>query len=80
MATIRISINPEDPIESIVYAAGAATVTKNIEVTVNQAAVVTDASSTVTPRPISRKEVILALYNVILGLQRDSSITGFSDF
>ena len=80
MATIRISINPEDPIESIVYAVGAANVTKNIEVTVNQAAIVTDASSAVSPRPISRKEVILALYNVINGLERDSSITGFSDF
>lgn len=80
MATIRISINPEDPIESIVYAVGAANVTKNIEVTVNQAAIITDASSTANPRPISRKEVILALYNVINGLERDSSITGFSDF
>jgi hypothetical protein len=80
MATIRISINPEDPIESIVYAVGAANVTKNIEVTVNQAATITDASSTVSPRPISRKEVIVALYNVINGLERDSSITGFSDF
>lgn len=80
MATIRISINPEDPIESIVYAVGAAIVTKKIEVTVEQAAVVTDASSTTNPRAISRKEVIMALYNVINGLERDSSITGFSDF
>lgn len=80
MATIRISINPEDSIESIVYAAGAAVVTKKIEVTVEQAAVVTDASSTVSPRPISRKEIIVALYNVINALQRDASITGFNDF
>lgn len=80
MATIRISINPEDPIESIVYAVGAAVVTKKIEVTVEQAVTITDASSTVSPRPISRKEVILALYNVINALQRDASITGFSDF
>ena len=78
MATIRISINPEDPIESVVVAAGAAIVTKKIEVTVEQAAVVTDASSTVSPRPISRKEVILALYNVINWMQRDN--TTFSDF
>jgi len=78
MATIRISINPEDPIESIVVAAGAAVVTKKIEVTVEQAVTVTDASSTVSPRPISRKEVILALYNVINWMQRDN--TTFSDF
>ena len=78
MATIRISINPEDPIESVVVAAGAAIVTKKIEVTVEQAAVVTDLSSTVSPRPISRKEVILALYNVINWMQRDN--TTFSDF
>ena len=78
MATIRISINPEDPIESVVVAAGAAIVTKKIEVTVEQSAVVTDASSTVSPRPISRKEVILALYNVINWMQRDN--TTFSDF
>lgn len=80
MATIRISINPEDAIESIVYAVGAANVTKNIEVTVNQAAIISDSSSTSNPRPISRKEVILALYNVIVGLERDASITTFSDF
>ena len=78
MATIRISINPEDPIESVVVAAGAAIVTKKIEVTVEQAVTVTDASSTVSPRPISRKEVILALYNVINWMQRDN--TTFSDF
>lgn len=80
MATIRISINPEDPIESIVVAVGAATVTKNIEVTVNQAAVVTDASSTTNPRAISRTEVVRALLNVLAWLERDSSITTFSDF
>lgn len=80
MATRRISINPEDPIESIVYAAGAAVVTKKIEVTVEQAVSVTDASSAVSPRPISRKEVIIALQQIIAGLERDAVITGFSDF
>lgn len=80
MATIRLSINPEDPIESVVSAVGAATVTKNIELTVNQAAVVTDASSTVSPRPISRKEVLVALDNLRAYLMRDAAITGFSDF
>jgi hypothetical protein len=78
VATIRVSINPEDPIESIVVAAGAAVVTKKIELTVEQASVVNDASSTVTPRPISRKEVIVALINVLAWLQRDT--TTFSDF
>ena len=59
MATVRFSINPQDPIESVVIAAGAATVT--------------DASSTVSPRAIKRTEVIIALENLIAGLQRDNT-------
>jgi hypothetical protein len=73
MATVRISINPEDPIESIVVAAGAAIVTKKIELTVEQAAVVTDASRTPNPRAITKTEVVLALQNVIAWLQRDTT-------
>lgn len=73
MATVRFSINPQDPIEAIVIAAGAATVTKSIEVTVDQAALVTDASSTTNPRAIKRGEVVIALQNIIAALQRDNT-------
>lgn len=73
MATVRFSINPQDPIESIVIAVGAATVTKSIELTVDQAALVTDASSTTNPRAIKRGEVVVALQNLIAVLQRDNT-------
>lgn len=73
MATVRFSINPQDPIESVVIAAGAATVTKSIEVTIDQAALVTDSSNPTTPRAIKRYEVILALQNIIAALQRDNT-------
>lgn len=73
MATVRISINPEDPIESIVVAAGAAVVTKKIEVTIEQAVTVTDASRIPNPRAISRSEVVYALQNIIAWLQRDTT-------
>lgn len=73
MATVRFSINPQDPIESVVIAAGAATVTKSIELTVDQAALVTDASSTTNPRAIKRGEVVIALQNLIAVLQRDNT-------
>ena len=73
MATVRFSINPEDPIESVVIAAGAAVVTKKIELTVEQAAVITDANGTVNPRAIKRGEVIVALENLIAALQRDNT-------
>jgi len=73
MATVRFSINPQDPIESVVIAVGAATVTKAIELTVDQAALVTDASRTPNPRAIIRKEVITALLTLIAALQRDNT-------
>lgn len=73
MATVRFSINPQDPIESVVIAVGAATVTKSIELTVDQAALVTDASSTANPRAIKRGEVVVALQNLIAVLQRDNT-------
>lgn len=73
MATVRFSINPQDPIEAVVIAVGAATVTKSIEVTVDQAALVTDASRTPNPRAIIRKEVIVALQNIIARLQKDDT-------
>lgn len=73
MATVRFSINPQDPIELVVIAAGAATVTKSIELTVDQAALVTDSSNPTTPRAIKRGEVIVALQNLIAALQRDNT-------
>lgn len=73
MATVRFSINPEDPIESVVVAAGAAVVTKKIELTVEQAAVVTDAAGVTNPRAIKREEVIMALENLLGYLQRDTT-------
>lgn len=73
MATVRFSINPEDPIEAVVIAVGAATVTKKIELTVDQAALITDASSTTNPRAIKRAEVIIALQNLIARLQKDDT-------
>jgi hypothetical protein len=73
MATVRFSINPQDPIESIVIAVGAATVTKSIELTVDQAALVTDSSNPTNPRAIKRVEVVIALQNIIAALQRDNT-------
>lgn len=54
-------------------AAGAAVVTKKIELTVEQAAVVTDANSATNPRAIKRHEVIIALQNLIARLQKDDT-------
>ena len=73
MATVRFSINPQDPIEGVVVAAGAATVTKSIELTVDQAALVADGNSTTNPRAIKRGEVVVALQNLIAFLQRDTT-------
>lgn len=73
MATVRFSINPQDPIESVVIAVGAATVTKSIELTVDQAALVTDATVTSGTRAIKRGEVVVALQNLIAALQRDNT-------
>lgn len=54
-------------------AAGAAVVTKKIEVTVDQAALITDSLNPTTPRAIKRYEVIIALLNIIARMQRDDS-------
>lgn len=72
MATVRFSINPEDPIELVVIAAGAAVVTKKIELTIEQAAVITDSSNPTTPRAIKRSEVIIALDNLRAAIMRDN--------
>lgn len=59
MATRRFSINPGDTQEQIVDAVGAATVTKSIELTIDQATtIVTDKGST---RAIKKGEVDTAL-------------------
>jgi hypothetical protein len=73
MATVRFSINPQDPIESIVIAAGSATVTKSIELTVDQAALITDSNSATNPRAIKREEVVIALQQLIAAMQRDNT-------
>jgi hypothetical protein len=73
MATVRFSINPQDPIESIVIATGAATVTKSIELTVDQAALITDSNSATNPRAIKREEVVIALQQLIAAMQRDNT-------
>lgn len=73
MATVRFSINPQDTIESVVIAVGAATVTKSIELTVDQAALVTDPNSNPNPRAIKRQEVVIALQNLIARLQKDDT-------
>lgn len=59
MATRRYSIDPGQHLEDITEAAGAATVTNHIELTVDCAStVVNEGSST---RVISKNEVLLAL-------------------
>jgi hypothetical protein len=72
MATVRFSINPEDPIELVVIAAGAAVVTKKIELTIEQAAVITDSTNPTSPRAIKRSEVIIALDNLRAAIMRDN--------
>jgi hypothetical protein len=75
LATVRFSINPGDPIESVVQAVGAATVTKSIELTVDQAALVTDALSPTNPRAIKRGELVTALLTLLAALERDQVTT-----
>jgi hypothetical protein len=59
MATRRYSLDPGANLESLTEAAGAATVTAGIELTVDLAtSIVNDAGST---RTISKNEVLLAL-------------------
>lgn len=72
MATVRFSINPQDPIESVVIAVGAATVTKSIELTIDQAALVTDSLNPTTPRAIKRSELIIAIDNLRAAIMRDN--------
>lgn len=58
MATRRFSINVGDSLESVVDAVGAATVTKSIELTIDQANLINDKGAT---RAIKRGEVQTAI-------------------
>lgn len=73
MSTYRYSINPEDPVESIVGFAGAPTVTKNIELTINQAALITDASSPTNPRAIKKSEILQAIQRLEQYILKDTA-------
>ena len=59
MATRRYSLDPGDVLENVTEAAGAAIVTKHIELTVDLAStIVTDNGTT---RSITKNEVLIAL-------------------
>jgi len=75
MATRRWSINPGDSVYDVVVAAGAATVTKNIELTVNLAATITDPIGTANPRPIKKGEVDTALIILRQAIYQDLGFT-----
>lgn len=57
MATIRLSVNPEDNDHQVVQAAGAAVVTKNIELTIDIGTLATAGMSA----PMIRASVVQAL-------------------
>lgn len=61
MATRRFGMNLGDTVELVQDVAGAATVARNIEITVDQGALITDKASAVSPRAIKRGELLVAL-------------------
>jgi hypothetical protein len=73
MATWRMSINPGDTLENITAAAGAAIVTKNIELTVDLGNDITDGAAAVTPRPIKRGEIVEALVKLMQWVEKDTT-------
>jgi hypothetical protein len=73
MATWRYSMNPEDSLQAVVGAAGAAVVTKNIELTINQAPLITDALSPTNPRGIKKSEILIALKTMEEFIIQDTS-------
>lgn len=75
MATIRLSINPGDSQFQIIQAAGAATVTKFIELTVDTGNNITDGNS-VSPRPIKRSEIYEALLKLSQQITMDQIAPG----
>lgn len=60
MATIRLSVNPEDNDHQVVQAAGAAVVTKNIEVTID----IGTLASAGLSAPQIRLQVLMALEKI----------------
>ena len=58
MATRRFGMNFGDNLEAVQDVVGAATVAKNIEITIDQANLITDKGST---RAIKRGEVLVAM-------------------
>jgi len=71
VATVRYSINVGDTVESITVAAGAATVSKFIELTIDTATTrITDKGST---RAIKKGEVLIALDNLKQKILADSA-------
>ena len=71
MATIRFSINPGDSLEAVVVAAGAAVVTKKVELTIEQANVITDGGAS---RAIKKGEVLVALKQLEAAVINDKTL------
>src|SRR5580765_8829481 len=61
MATRRFGMNLGDTVEQVQDVVGAATVARNIEITIDQAALITDGTAAVSPRAIKRGEVMVAM-------------------
>jgi hypothetical protein len=73
MSTWRLSIGPSETLENVIAATGAATASKPIELTVDLAATVTDSNSPVSPRPVKRGEVLVALEILKQQVLRDNT-------
>lgn len=65
MATIRLSINVEDAVEAVVEAAGAAVVTKKIELTFDTSNTINDAGVAGGVRPLKKAELMGQLDTLI---------------
>jgi hypothetical protein len=73
MATRRYSIGPQGNLESVVIAAGAATVTAAIEITIDQAAtLVTDGNSPTGTRPVKVHDILVAMEILEQAILRDT--------
>lgn len=75
MVTWRMSINPGDTLENITAAAGAAVVTKNIELTVDLGNDVTDGNAAASPRAIKRGEILEALMKLMQWVEKDTNFS-----
>jgi hypothetical protein len=75
MATIRLSVSPGKPLESVVEAVGAATVSGSIELTYDQATtVVNDANIVGGTRAQTTLEIIDGLNKLVQYLLRQSDV------